>query len=91
MRASSSYVQKGLVLSIVCSPQSPAAFRAVYPGLAYQLGNMVASASAQIEATAGETLKTYYMGEERPDYGKIQAILIGVVAGYMVILMLIGP
>lgn len=36
-------------------------------------------------------MRTYYRGEERPDYGRIQAILIGVVGGYIIILSLIGP
>jgi len=30
---------------------SPPAFRATFPGLVYQLGNMVSSASSQIEAS----------------------------------------
>lgn len=45
---------------------SPPAFRASFGGLAYQLGNMASSAAAQIEATAGESLKLE--GTETPDY-----------------------
>jgi hypothetical protein len=41
-----------------------------------QLGNMVASASAQIEAVAGERLVDAKTG--LPAYGKVSAILIGV-------------
>lgn len=45
---------------------SPPAFRASFGGLAYQLGNMASSAAAQIEATAGESLKL--KGTTIPDY-----------------------
>jgi hypothetical protein len=45
---------------------SPPAFRASFGGLAYQLGNMASSAAAQIEATAGESLKL--KGTNIPDY-----------------------
>jgi SHS family lactate transporter-like MFS transporter len=31
---------------------APPAFRATFPGVAYQIGNMIASAAAQIEASA---------------------------------------
>lgn len=40
------------VIPIFLSEISPPAFRATFPGVAYQLGNMVSSASSQIEASA---------------------------------------
>lgn len=39
------------VIPILLSEISPPAFRTTFPGVAYQLGNMVSSASAQIEAS----------------------------------------
>jgi len=39
------------VVPILLSEISPPAFRSTFPGVAYQLGNMVSSASAQIEAS----------------------------------------
>lgn len=39
------------VVPILLSEISPPAFRTTFPGVAYQLGNMVSSASAQIEAS----------------------------------------
>lgn len=69
---------------------------------------MVSSASAQIETTAGDTIKT---AEGLPDYGKVRfwfcshtkssahqpassrqvsAILIGVVAGWLIVCCLVG-
>lgn len=40
------------VIPIFLSEISPPAFRGTFPGVAYQLGNMVSSASSQIEASA---------------------------------------
>jgi SHS family lactate transporter-like MFS transporter len=48
---------------------------------------MVSSASAQIETTAGSNLKT---AEGRPDYGKVGAILISVVAAWIILCCLVG-
>ncbi|KAH8918801.1 MFS general substrate transporter [Atractiella rhizophila] len=69
---------------------SPPAFRATFPGVAYQLGTMVSSASSQIEATAGESSKTTVHGKVVPDYAKIQAIFIGVVAAWIIFWCLVG-
>jgi SHS family lactate transporter-like MFS transporter len=49
----------------------------MWPGVAYQIGNMVSSASAQIEAVAGERIRS---PSGVPEYGKVSAILIGVSA-----------
>ncbi|GAA5841200.1 hypothetical protein JCM5353_002026 [Sporobolomyces roseus] len=75
------------VIPIYLTEISPVAFRAVFPGLFYQLGNMVSSASAQIETTAGANIKT---PEGRPNYAKVGAILIGVVAAWIILCCLIG-
>ncbi|GAA5882443.1 hypothetical protein JCM16303_001736 [Sporobolomyces ruberrimus] len=75
------------VIPVYLSEISPVAFRAVFPGLFYQLGNMVSSASAQIETTAGANIKT---AEGRPDYGRTGAILIGVVAAWIILCCLVG-
>ncbi|KAJ7852931.1 hypothetical protein B0H14DRAFT_796164, partial [Mycena olivaceomarginata] len=64
------------------------AFRATFPGVAYQLGNMVSSASAQIEATGGEHLKTTIKGVVVPDYAKVQGILISVVAAFAFVIFI---
>lgn len=76
-------------------PLSPPFFESLYLSLtltssrsvAYQLGNMVSSASAQIEATAGANLKT---ATGKPAYGKVGAILIGVVAAWIIGCCLLG-
>lgn len=68
---------------------SPPAFRASFAGIAYQLGNMVSSAAAQIETTAAENLKI--PGTNTADYGKIQGILIGCVIAWMLVCVVLGP
>jgi len=53
---------------------SPPAFRATFPGVAYQIGNMVSSASARIEAVGGDNLRTTVNGKDVPDYAKVNFI-----------------
>ncbi|KAG0708454.1 carboxylic acid transporter protein [Suillus ampliporus] len=83
------------VIPIHLAEMSPPAFRATFPGVVYQLGNMVSSASAQIEATGGNNLKTTIIKDGVstvvPDYATVQAIFIGVVAAFVVIITIIGP
>jgi len=83
------------VIPIFLSEISPPAFRGTFPGVAYQLGNMVSSASAQIEATGGDHLRTTLLvdGKETnvPDYAKVQGILIGVVCVFVAVVTLFGP
>ncbi|CAD6575134.1 MAG: hypothetical protein CYPHOPRED_005587 [Cyphobasidiales sp. Tagirdzhanova-0007] len=78
------------VVPIYLSEISPPAFRAVFSGLAYQLGNAASSSSAQIETTAGEHIAKYARGAQRPDYGTISGIIIGIVAFSLIVCCLIG-
>ncbi|KZT62269.1 MFS general substrate transporter [Calocera cornea HHB12733] len=78
------------VIPIHLAEISPPAFRATFPGVAYQLGNMVSSASAQIEATGGEHQRTILNGQDAPDYAKVQGIFLGVVAAFVIFMTLIG-
>jgi MFS transporter, SHS family, lactate transporter len=56
---------------------------------------MISSASAQIEATGGDHLKTTIIKAGKrtvvPDYATVQGILIGTVAAYIIVLVIIGP
>ncbi|KAG2123834.1 carboxylic acid transporter protein [Suillus clintonianus] len=83
------------VIPIQLAEMSPPAFRATFPGVAYQLGNMISSASATIESTGGDHLKTTIMKNGVltvvQDYATVQAIFIGVVAAFVVIVTIIGP
>ncbi|KAF5341471.1 hypothetical protein D9758_013940 [Tetrapyrgos nigripes] len=84
------------VIPIQLAEMSPPAFRATFPGVAYQVGNMVSSASAQIEATGGEHQRTTLRQadgtfKDIPDYATVQGILIGVVAAYLLVVTILGP
>ncbi|KAJ3520335.1 hypothetical protein NM688_g9178 [Phlebia brevispora] len=54
---------------------------------------MVSSASAQIEATGGDRFKTHLPGQTSPvpDYAKVQAMLIGIVAAFDLFIIMLGP
>ncbi|RPD62679.1 MFS general substrate transporter [Lentinus tigrinus ALCF2SS1-7] len=84
------------VIPIQLAEISPPAFRATFPGVAYQLGNMVSSASAQIEATGAANLHTTIIDKDGnpkvvSDYATVQGILIGVVAAFVLFITIIGP
>jgi SHS family lactate transporter-like MFS transporter len=83
------------VIPILLAEMSPPGFRATFPGVTYQLGNMISSSSAQIEATGGDHLKTtIVVGGVRKvvdDYARVQGILIGTVAVYIIFLTIIAP
>ncbi|ORY24476.1 MFS general substrate transporter [Naematelia encephala] len=93
LSAGAFFVQAGVqgaygVVPVYLAEISPVAFRAMWPGVAYQIGNMVSSASAQIESTAGEHLKDPISG--LPAYGRVSAILIATAAGVLIICCFIG-
>ena len=77
------------VVPIYLSEVAPPAFRASFAGVAYQLGNMVSSAAAQIEARGGENIKL--PGTDTPDYATVQGILIGCVIAWMMACLILGP
>ncbi|RCK64734.1 Carboxylic acid transporter [Candida viswanathii] len=63
--------------------------RTLLSGVAYQLGNLVSSASATIEARIGENFPLGEPGEY--DYGKVMCIFCGAVFAYMLIIIFLGP
>jgi SHS family lactate transporter-like MFS transporter len=83
------------VIPIHLAEMSPPAFRATFPGVAYQLGNMVSSASSQIEAVGGANsqITVFQNGQNVviPNYAQVQGILIGVVSAFVLFLAVIGP
>lgn len=70
------------VVPIHLSELSPPQYKAFIAGVAYQLGNLVSSASPTIEATINEQLN---------DYGKTMAIFIAAVIIYLMFVIFIGP
>ncbi|CAG8548316.1 6406_t:CDS:10 [Diversispora eburnea] len=65
---------------------SPPEFRGTFPGLTYQLGNLIASSSAQIEALLGER----FTKDGKPNYGLVQATFAGSVMVLLIFLIAIG-
>ncbi|CAB4405598.1 unnamed protein product [Rhizophagus irregularis] len=63
---------------------SPSEFRGTFPGLTYQLGNLISSSSAQIEAKLGER----FTKNGKPDYGLVIAVLTLIVIFLLVVLTL---
>ncbi|KAF9050594.1 MFS general substrate transporter [Panaeolus papilionaceus] len=83
------------VMPIQLAELSPPAFRATFPGVTYQIGALISSASAQIEATAGGHLRTTIIKNAKvtdvPDYATVQGILIGTVVAFTIFITIIGP
>ncbi|KAH3680433.1 hypothetical protein WICMUC_000364 [Wickerhamomyces mucosus] len=79
------------VVPIHLAELSPPEFKAFVSGVAYQLGNLASSASSTIETTIGERFPLPELGEDVYDYGKVMAIFVGCVFGYVLIIALIGP
>ena len=81
------------VIPIHLMELSPPGMRTFVVGTAYQLGNLVSSASSTIEATIGEQfpLEKSEDGKERYDYAKVMAIFMGAVFAYVIVLVLVGP
>ncbi|WFD44849.1 hypothetical protein MPSI1_003520 [Malassezia psittaci] len=81
------------VIPVYLSEISPSAFRATFPGLAYQLGNMASSASSTIETRGGQNITIKdpkNPGKTIPDYATVSAILLACVAVYLIVLVIFG-
>ncbi|KAH6867668.1 carboxylic acid transporter, partial [Coprinopsis sp. MPI-PUGE-AT-0042] len=78
------------VIPIQLAEMSPPAFRATFPGVAYQIGNVRSTLSP-----GGDNLKTTIIknGEPTivPDYAKVQGIFVGCVATFVIFITIIGP
>ncbi|KAL3427284.1 sugar transporter family protein [Phlyctema vagabunda] len=80
------------VIPIHLMELSPGSFRTFVVGTAYQLGNLVSSASSTIEATIGDRFPLPPKGEtERYNYGKVICIFMGCVYVYVIVLTFVGP
>lgn len=83
------------VIPIYLSECSPPQFRAFIVGVAYQLGNLVSSASSTIESTVGERFPLKGPNGQvvvnKYDYAKVMAILMGCVFGYVLLVIFVGP
>ncbi|SCU83143.1 LAFA_0D01970g1_1 [Lachancea sp. 'fantastica'] len=78
------------VVPIHLTELSPVEFRAFVTGVAYQMGNMISSASSTIEATIGERFPIEGK-EDAFDYGKVMCIFMGCVFAGLLITTVLGP
>ncbi|KAJ2903300.1 hypothetical protein MKZ38_010117 [Zalerion maritima] len=81
------------VIPIHLNELSPPAFRSSFPGITYQLGNMVSSPSSQIvNAIAEKTLVTARgSGDQVEAYGPVMAVATAIIATGIVITTMFGP
>ena len=75
---------------------APVDFRSFVVGTAYQLGNLISSASSTIEASAGQYFPMkpsagHADEQEHYDYGKVMAIFLACVYVFLFIIILLGP
>lgn len=81
------------VIPIHLMELSPGPIRTFAVGTAYQLGNLVSSASSTIESTIGERFPLPATAEaaHRYEYGKVICIFMGCVFAYTIIITFVGP
>ncbi|KAG7665743.1 uncharacterized protein J8A68_000763 [[Candida] subhashii] len=65
--------------------------RTLLSGLAYQMGNLISSASMTIEAKLGENFPIERAAEGVYDYAKVMCIFSGAIFAYMVVCIFLGP
>lgn len=80
------------VVPIHLNELSPAAYRSSFPGITYQLGNMISSPSAQIvNAIAESTFVTSKSGKRVEAYGPVMGIVTVIIALGIAITAAFGP
>ena len=75
------------VVPVHLNELSPEGMRATFPGVVYQLGNLLASFNATLQASVATT----HLSHGRPDYAFALTSVCGVVAVALVLLALLGP
>ena len=81
------------VIPIHLNELSPPAFRSSFPGITYQLGNMISSPSAQIVNAIAEShfVKSRKSGENREAYGPVMGIATAIIALGIAVTAALGP
>lgn len=80
------------VIPIHLNELSPPAFRSSFPGLSYQLGNMISSPSAQIVNAASESISvTSASGHRVNAYGPVMGVATAIIAVGIMATTAIGP
>ncbi|OAQ60805.1 major facilitator superfamily transporter [Purpureocillium lilacinum] len=80
------------VIPIHLNELSPVAFRSTFPGVTYQIGNMISSPSAQIvNAVAEKTFVTLGSGRRVEAYGPTMGIATAIIALGIIVATMLGP
>ena len=80
------------VIPIHLNELSPPAFRSSFPGVTYQLGNMISSPSAQIvNAIAEKTFITVNGGDRVEAYGPTMGVATAIIAVGIIVTTILGP
>lgn len=80
------------VIPIHLNELSPPQFRSSFPGITYQLGNMISSPSAQIvNAIAEKTFVKTPSGRSREAYGPVMGIATAIIALGIAVTAAVGP
>lgn len=80
------------VIPIHLNELSPPAYRSSFPGITYQIGNMISSPSAQIvNAIAEKTFISIKNGDKVEAYGPVMGIATAIIATGIIITTIMGP
>lgn len=80
------------VIPIHLNELSPAAYRSTFPGVTYQIGNMISSPSAQIvNAIAEKTFITLKSGHRVEAYGPVMGVATAIIALGIIFSTMVGP
>lgn len=80
------------VIPIHLNELSPPGFRSSFPGITYQLGNMISSPSAQIvNAVAERTFVTLPGGRRVEAYGPVMGVTTAIIVVGIVVTTMFGP
>jgi MFS transporter, SHS family, lactate transporter len=75
------------VIPIHLNELSPPSIRATFPGVVYQLGNLIASSNATVQAT----IAVHVGSAAHPNYAFALALVSGIVIVVLTVLVLLGP
>lgn len=80
------------VIPIHLNELSPPAFRSSFPGITYQVGNMISSPSAQIVNALAEKIDIIDInGETAPAYGPVMGVATAIIVLGIVFTTMVGP
>ncbi|GAO16478.1 uncharacterized protein UV8b_06962 [Ustilaginoidea virens] len=80
------------VIPIHLNELSPVAFRSTFPGVTYQIGNMISSPSAQIvNAISEKTFVRLSNGHRVEAYGPVMGVATAIIAVGIIVTTMVGP